>query len=43
MLLTNKDYTAMYNAALVMAEQLKAVGMKARVEGGGLADLGRHA
>src|SRR4051812_29499849 len=28
-LLTNKDYTSMYNAALVMAEQLKAVGMKA--------------
>jgi peptide/nickel transport system substrate-binding protein len=27
-LLTNKDYTSMYNAALVVAEQLKAVGMK---------------
>ena len=26
-LLTNKDYTNMYNAALVMSEQLKAIGM----------------
>jgi len=31
-LLTNKDYTSMYNAALVMAEQLKAVGMKAELK-----------
>ncbi len=28
-LLTNKDYTSMYNAALVMAEQLKAIGVNA--------------
>ena len=27
MLLTNRDYTSMYNAATVMAEQLKAIGM----------------
>jgi len=27
-LLTNKDYPSMYNAALVMAEQLKAIGIK---------------
>jgi peptide/nickel transport system substrate-binding protein len=31
-LLTNKDYTSMYNAALVMAEQLKTVGMKAELK-----------
>jgi peptide/nickel transport system substrate-binding protein len=31
-LLTNKDYQNMYNAALVMAEQLKAIGMKVRLE-----------
>ena len=31
-LLTNKDYTSMYNAALVMAEQLKLVGMKAELK-----------
>lgn len=31
-LLTNKDYTTMYNAALVMAEQLKAIGMNVRLE-----------
>src|SRR5207302_10895505 len=31
-LLTNKDYTSMYNAALVMAEQLKAVGINARLD-----------
>ena len=30
-LLTNKDYTTMYNAALVMSEQLKAVGMNVRL------------
>jgi peptide/nickel transport system substrate-binding protein len=30
-LLTNKDYTTMYNAALVMGEQLKAVGMNVRL------------
>ncbi|MBI1778913.1 MAG: ABC transporter substrate-binding protein [Proteobacteria bacterium] len=30
-LLTNKDYTSMYNAALVMAEQLKAVGINAKL------------
>ncbi len=27
MLLTNKDYSPMYNSALVMGEQLKAIGM----------------
>ena len=32
MLLTNKDYTSMYNAALVMAEQLKAVGINAELK-----------
>ena len=32
MLLTNKDYTTMYNAALVMQEQLKAIGMNVRLE-----------
>jgi peptide/nickel transport system substrate-binding protein len=31
-LLTNKDYTSMYNAALVMSEQLKAVGMKVKLD-----------
>ena len=31
-LLTNKDYTSMYNAALVMAEQLKAVGVNAKLK-----------
>jgi peptide/nickel transport system substrate-binding protein len=30
-LLTNKDYASMYNAALVMAEQLKAVGVNAQM------------
>ncbi|HTZ81180.1 MAG TPA: ABC transporter substrate-binding protein [Stellaceae bacterium] len=31
-LLTNKDYTSMYNAALVMSEQLKAIGMNVRLD-----------
>src|SRR5262249_41006348 len=31
-LLTNKDYTSMYNAALVMSEQLKAVGINAKLD-----------
>jgi peptide/nickel transport system substrate-binding protein len=31
-LLTNKDYPSMYNAALVMAEQLKAVGINAQLK-----------
>jgi peptide/nickel transport system substrate-binding protein len=31
-LLTNKDYTTMYNAALVMSEQLADIGMNVRVE-----------
>jgi peptide/nickel transport system substrate-binding protein len=31
-LLTNKDYTSMYNAALVVSEQLKAVGINAKLE-----------
>ena len=31
-LLTNKDYTSMYNASLVVAEQLKAVGINARLQ-----------
>ena len=31
-LMTNKDYTSMYNAALVMSEQLKAVGINAKLE-----------
>jgi len=31
-LLTNKDYTSMYNAALVVSEQLKAVGINARLD-----------
>jgi peptide/nickel transport system substrate-binding protein len=31
-LLTNKDYTSMYNAALVMSEQLKAVGINTKLE-----------
>lgn len=30
-LLTNKDYTSMYNAALVVQEQLKAVGINAEI------------
>jgi len=30
-LLTNKDYTAMYNASLVMSEQMKAVGINAEL------------
>jgi len=30
-LLTNRDYTSMYNAATVMAEQLKAVGINAKL------------
>ncbi len=32
MLLTNKDYPSMYNAALVMSEQLKAVGINAQLK-----------
>ena len=39
-LLTNKDYPAMYNSALVMQQQLQAIGINAAAEGGGLADLG---
>ena len=31
-LLTNKDYTSMYNAALVVQEQLKAVGVNAELK-----------
>ncbi len=31
-LITNTDYQSMYNAALVMAEQLKALGLTVRVE-----------
>lgn len=31
-LLTNKDYTSMYNAALVVSEQLKAVGINAKLD-----------
>lgn len=31
-LLTNKDYTSMYNAAVVVAEQLKAVGIKTELK-----------
>ncbi len=31
-LLTNRDYTSMYNAALVMSEQLKAVGINAKLQ-----------
>ncbi len=31
-LLTNKDYTSMYNAALVVSEQLKAVGINVKLE-----------
>ncbi|MCC7048406.1 MAG: ABC transporter substrate-binding protein [Alphaproteobacteria bacterium] len=30
--MTNKDYTSMYNAALVTTEQLKAVGINAKME-----------
>ncbi len=31
-LLTNKDYASMYNAALVMAEQMKAIGINAQLK-----------
>jgi peptide/nickel transport system substrate-binding protein len=31
-LLTNKDYPSMYNAALVMSEQLKAIGIKVELK-----------
>ncbi len=31
-LMTNKDYTSMYNASLVMAEQLKAIGMNVKLD-----------
>ena len=31
-LLTNKDYPSMYNAALVMSEQLKAIGVNAQLK-----------
>jgi peptide/nickel transport system substrate-binding protein len=31
-LLTNKDYASMYNAALVMAEELKAIGVNAQLK-----------
>jgi peptide/nickel transport system substrate-binding protein len=31
-LLTNKDYTSMYNAALVVSEQLKAVGINVKLD-----------
>ena len=31
-LLTNKDYGSMYNAALVMAEQMKSIGIKAELK-----------
>ncbi|HKF71492.1 MAG TPA: ABC transporter substrate-binding protein [Stellaceae bacterium] len=31
-LLTNQDYTSMYNAALVVSEQLKAVGINAKLD-----------
>jgi peptide/nickel transport system substrate-binding protein len=31
-LMTNKDYTSMYNAAVVMAEELKAVGINAKLD-----------
>jgi peptide/nickel transport system substrate-binding protein len=31
-LLTNQDYTSMYNAALVISEQLKAVGINAKLD-----------
>ena len=31
-LITNTDYQSMYNASLVMAEQLKALGMNAKIE-----------
>ena len=30
-LLTNRDYTSMYNAAIVMAEQLKSIGVSAKL------------
>ncbi len=31
-LLTNKDYTSMYNASLIVAEQLKAIGMNVKLQ-----------
>ena len=31
-ILTNKDYSSMYNAAVVMAEQMKAVGINAQLQ-----------
>jgi peptide/nickel transport system substrate-binding protein len=31
-ILTNKDYTSMYNAAVVQAEQMKAVGINAQIQ-----------
>ena len=31
-ILTNKDYTSMYNAAVVQAEQMKAVGINAEIK-----------
>ncbi len=31
-LLTNKDYASMYNAALVMAEQMKSIGINAELK-----------
>ncbi len=31
-ILTNKDYTSMYNAAVVQAEQMKAVGINAEIQ-----------
>ena len=39
-LLTDKDYPPMYNSALVMQQQLKAVGINAQMKVVGLADLG---
>jgi len=41
-LLTDKDYAPMYNSALVMAEQMKSIGIQRAAQGGGLADLGEH-
>ena len=41
-LLTDKDYPAMYNSALVMQQEMQAIGIKAAVESGGLADFGQH-
>ena len=32
MLLTNKDYTCMYNASVVMAEEMKAAGINAQLK-----------